>query len=357
MSIQYKVEENQLTTPPSYSIRFVSRRSAGREDIAADIALRHPNFNKADILTILDAEDEAIMGRLLNGEQVTKEGCCTWFPSFTGRLANPDDPLPPLDQCLNLNVRVSAPFIEEFSKDAQVERLASTEKLPVISLAEDAVLGLRDVLRADGMLRITGSNLAFDPKDSGQHCLIEGTRSGSAVQSRLGSISNSEIVLMPDVPAQPEPWNNEYRLSVTARYTEHGTLRTGTYKRRLRSPLTLTKMGHPNPPEVGILTGKETSPHVSVTGGSVSADETLRIQAVFGTRADALLFSLLDMQENGKTGAAVSVTANGAVTVPGFSGSAVSSLSVRVNNYAALKEMIRSSYGGRMVDVLKVETA
>jgi hypothetical protein len=357
MSIQYTVEENPLTTPPSYRVRFVARGSAGREDIAVDIALRHPNFSKADILTILDAEDEAILGRLLNGEQVTKEGCCTWFPSFTGRLANPDDPLPPLDQCLNLNVRVSAPFIEEFSKDAQVERLASTEKAPVISLAEDAVLGLRDVLRPDGMLRITGSNLAFDRQDSSQHCLIEGTRSGSAVQSRVGSVSNSEIILMPDLPAQPDPWNNEFQLSVTARYTEHGSLRTGMYKRRLRSPLTVSKMGHPNPPEVGILTGKESSPHVSVTGGSVSADETLRIQAVFDTRADALLFSLLDMSDGGRAGAAVTVTANGAVTVPGFSGSAVTSLSIRVNNYSALKTMIRNSYGGRIVDVLKVETA
>lgn len=357
MSIQYKVEENLLTTPPSYSIRFVPRRSAGREDIAADIALRHPNFNKADILTILDAEDEAIMGRLLNGEQVTKEGCCTWFPSFTGRLANPDDPLPPLDQCLNLNVRVSAPFIEEFSKDAQVERLASTEKAPVISVAEDAVLGLRDVLRPAGMLRITGSNLAFDRQDSSQHCLIEGTRSGSAVQSRVGSVSNSEIVLMPDLPAQPDPWNNEFQLSVTVRYTEHGSLRTGVYKRRLRSPLTVNGMWEAQPPTTGILTGNETSPHVNVTGGSVAAEETLRIQAVFDTRADALLFSLLDMSEGGKAGAAVTVTENGAVIVPGFSGSAVISLNLWVDNYAALKEMIRHSYGGRVVDILNVKTA
>ncbi|MCW5199119.1 hypothetical protein VU06_05220, partial [Desulfobulbus sp. F3] len=72
---------------------------------------------------------------------------------------------------------------------------------------------------------------------------------------------------------------------------------------------------------------------------------------------DALLFSLLDMKESGAAGATVSVTANGAVTLQGFSGSAVSSLNIRVNNYAALKEMIRNDYGGRIVDVLKVETA
>lgn len=353
MSIQYKVEENLLTTPPSYSVRFVARGSAGREDIAADIALRHPNFSKADILTILNAEDEAILGRLLNGEQVTKEGCCSWFPSFTGKLDSPDDPLPPLKDCLHLNVRVSPPFVEDFSKDAQVERLTSTEKAPVISLAEDTVLGLRDVLRADGMLRITGSNLAFDRQDSSQHCLIEGTRGGSAVQSRVGSVSNSEIVLMPDLPAQPDPWNNEFKLSVTARYTEHGSLRTGTYKRRLRSPLTVDSLSA----GIGILSGKETAPLVTITGGVVAENTSLRIQAVFDARSDSLLFSLLDMKEGGKTGAAVSVTANGEQTVQGYSGSPVTSLTLEVQDYAALKAMVRSDYGSRVVDVLKVEMA
>lgn len=355
MSIQYIIEENPLTTPRSFRMRFVPRGSAGSEEIAADIALRHPNFNKADILTILNAEDEAILGRLLNGEQVTKERCCTWFPSFTGRLNNPDDPLPPLKDCLHLNVRVSAPFVEDFSQNAQTERLAATEKTPVITAAEDTVLGLRDVLRSDGMLRITGNRLFFERQDPASHCLIEGTRSGSAVQSRVGTVTNSEIVLMPDVPDQPDPWNNEYRLSVTTHYTEHGSPRTGIYKGLLRSPLPLNKFDKPNPPEVGILSSKETSPLVSAIGGTVNADETLRIQAVLDLRQNLLLFSLLDMHENGQTGPAVSIMANGEYSLQGFSGSAISNLTVRVNDYGALKELVRNSYGGRLVDVLEVK--
>jgi hypothetical protein len=357
MSIQCKPVPNSLTTPQTYTLRFVPRNTASEQDLAADINRSQPNFSPEAVATILQAEDEAILERLLNGEQVTKHGSFSYYLSFTGTLENADDPTPPLEECLHVSVRISQSFLERLRQAAQTERLPVTEKLPVINAAEDAVLGLRDVLRADGMLRITGSNLAFDRQDSSQHCLIEGTRSGSAVQSRVGAVSNTEIVLMPDVPSQPEPWNNEYQLSVTVRYTEHGSLRTGVYKRRLRSPLTVSGMWNPTPTLTGILTGKETSAHVNVTGGSVTAAETLRIQAVFDTRADALLFSLLDMQENGKTGAAVSVTANGAVSVPGFSGSAVTSLSVRVNNYAALKEMIRSSYGGRMADILQVQTA
>ena len=351
MSIPYKVEENLLTTPISNSVRFIPRGSAGREDIAGDIALRHPNFSKKDILTLLDTEDEVIALRLLDGQQVTKERCCTWYPSFTARLDNPDDPLPPLEQCLQLNVRVSAPFLEEFRRNAQVERLPASEKLPVITAAEDTVLGLRDVLRSDGMLRLTGGNLAFDRSDPALHCLIEGTRNGSAVQTRVGTINNSEIVLMPDVPEQNNPWNNEYRISVTTRYTEHGTLRTGIYKRRLRSPLTVSDFGE----STGILTGRANSPYVSLTDGTLSEPTSLRIQVIQNLSQERLLFSLLDMQFEGAEGDQVAVSANGEYILPGFSGSAVTSLTVRVENYADLWDMVRSDYRGRLADVLHLE--
>ena len=68
--------------------------------------------------------------------------------------------------------------------------------------------------------------------------------------------------------------------------------------------------------ETGILTGSATAPYVSVIGGSLTADETLRIQAVLDVRQDVLLFSLLDMSEEGRAGTAVTVTANGERTTP-----------------------------------------
>ncbi|MCW5211617.1 hypothetical protein VU04_01755 [Desulfobulbus sp. TB] len=36
----------------------------------------------------------------------------------------------------------------------------------------------------------------------------------------------TEITFMLDIPDQPDPWNNEYTLTVSTYYTEHGTLRT-----------------------------------------------------------------------------------------------------------------------------------
>lgn len=70
--------------------------------------------------------------------------------------------------------------------------------------------------------------------------------------------------------------------------------------------------------------------------------------------AGHLLFSLLDMEENGKAGAVVTVTANGAYTLPGFAGSAVSSMDISVDNFADLVKMARNVYSGRVVDVLEV---
>lgn len=353
-AIQWRPEVNAMTTPQSWRILAVPRNSAGIEDIAADIAKQHPNFSKADILTILRAEDKAVQARLLNGEQVTKEGSWSWFVSFTGRLDHPDDPLPPLDECLQVSVRISPPFAKAIRQAAHAERLPARLKQPLISTARDALLGLKNVLNPDGLLQLGGRNLAFDPKQPGSACLINGTESGSAVQTRFAKIENSGIMLMPDIPAQSQPWNNEYKVSVSTRYSEHGTLRTGTCGQMLRSPLTLSGFGQPHPPEHGILTGKESSPHVSVLGGSVAADETLRIQVVIDHRKDALLFSLLDMQEEGRSGPVVPVSENGEYTLQGFADSAVSSLSIRVNDYAALKKMVRNSYSGRLVDVLVV---
>jgi hypothetical protein len=173
------------------------------------------------------------------------------------------------------------------------------------------------------------------------------------VQSRFVRVEPGEILLMPDVPAQANPWNNEYTVSISARCSGHGALRASTYARRLRTPLLVSGFTG----ETGILTGRANNPHVSITGGVASADAALRIQAVLDMRTDALLFSLLDMQEGGKSGAAAQVDGNGEITLYGFAGSAVSSLTVRVNNYAALKEMVKDDYGGWLADVLEVKTA
>jgi hypothetical protein len=353
-TIQWRPAVNALTIPQSYKILHVPRNVVGYSELAAEIAAANPNWNAELVEAVMRAEQKAIQTHLTNGDQVTLEDAFTYRVSFLGKLDAPDDPLPDRDDLLQVNVYASAPFMRDIRHDAQLERLAPAQKLPVILSAEDTRFKLNDVLNPDGVLKLTGTNLHFDEDDADCGCVIEGAQSGRAVQGQFALISNSSVLLVPDIPAQAHPWNNECTVSITTQYTEHGTLRTGVYERKLRSPLTLSNFSHPNPPEVGILTGSADSPHVTVTGGSVSADETLRIQAVLDIHAGHLLFSLLDMTEDGRAGAAVTVTAEGEFTLPGFVGSAVSSLNIRVDNFADLVKMARNQYSSRVVDVLKI---
>ena len=350
MSIQVRLEINPLTVQHSYWIRFVPRNTADEADIAADVASKHPNFSQEIVETILKAADEAVFARLLNGEQVSKKGGFRYYISFTGRLDSPDDPLPPLDECLHVSVRVSPAFLAALRQQAHTERLPIEKKLPQINLAFDTILKLNDVLNPTGVLQLIGDDLFFDEEAGTGECVIEGTNSGRAVQTRFVSIANNVIQIMPELPTQTQPWHNEYRLMVSVHYTERGTARTGVYARMLRAPLGVQIGNSP-----GILSSSGTDPLVTVTGGELTTESArVRIQVVHNMQDGELRCNLLDMKEGGKAGDDVRVTANGVYTLPGWTDSSVSSLEVTVADYAALFTLVRNAYAGRLVDILDV---
>lgn len=353
-SIQCRVEPNPLTTPASYMLRFIPRSTGGYDEVAARVALKNPTWSADMIKSILQKSMEEVGEMLIEGLQVTLEDACTFRPSLHARLDAPDSPLPPMDELLDINISASRPFVKHVRQKARIEILPPEEKVPVILSAADTSLELNDVVNSAGVLRLSGSNLAFDKNKPDCGCVIEGTAGGRTVQTQLASVSDTEILLVPHLAAQAHPWNNEHILSISTKYTENGTLRTGTYGRRLRSPLVLSGFGANNPQDVGILTGDAVAPYVKATAAQMSASERLRIQAVLDSRSGQLMLSLLAMQEHGAAGDAVTVAANGNYTLPGFSGSAVSSLSVKVENYAGLVALLKSGYRGRMVDVLDV---
>jgi hypothetical protein len=355
-AIHWKPEVNALTVPQSYRMRFIPSDYLGTDEVAAGMAEINPALTPDMAKSSISALLQTLQKGLINGRHINLGDSLIFSFSFTGRLDSPDDQPPPIEECLHVQIRATANFEKGIHQQAKLERDDMTEKLPMITQAENTTLHLNDVLASTDILQLTGDNLDFDPQRGNGECVISGTRSGRAVQTQFGPISNASIILIPTIPAQADPWNNEYTLSISMRYTEHGTLRTGAYRRRLRTPLALTNFGHPNPPDVGILTGSSTSPNVRVTGGTVSADTKLRIQVLQDLAEERLLFSLLDMTEGGAAGAEVLVTQNGDFTLSGFAGSAVSNLEITVSNYSGLWDMIRNDYGGRLADVLDVRT-
>ena len=353
-TIQWRPQVNALTKPVSYRIQTVPRNIAGYNEMAVDISTEHPNYNADLVRSLAPIIMEWVQNQMINGNQVTLPEAFIFRVTAQGRLDSPDDPLPGDEDMLQVSVSGSRDFLRRLRAEARMERLPMNEKLPHINSAEDTKLKLADVLNPAGLLHLTGSNLDFDEEDPHCSCVIRGTESGETQQSTFGIISNSEILLAPDIPAQTNPWNNEYSVSVTTQYTEHGTPRTGTYQRRLRTPLAVTGIALGE--VTGILTGGATAPapYVEIIGGSLAADERLRIQVIQDLVEERLLFSLIDMKDGGASSAQIPVTVNGLYTLPGFTGSAVSSLSISVNEYAALWEMIRNEYNGRLVDILEV---
>ncbi|WPD22212.1 MAG: hypothetical protein SD837_18670 [Candidatus Electrothrix scaldis] len=356
-TILWRPVRNALTKPVSCRIQIMPREITGYDKMAVDISTEHPNYNADLVSSLAPLIMEWIQGQMINGNQVTLTDAFIFRVSAQGRLDSPDDPLPDDEDMLQVSISGTRDFMRRLRTQAQMERLPMNEKLPHINSAKDTKLKLADVLNPAGLLRLSGSNLFFDEEDPHCSCMIQGTESGETQQDTFGVISNSEILLAPDIPAQTNPWNNEYSISVTTHYTEHGTPRTGIYQRRLRTPLAVPGLGHPNPPETGILTGSAAVPYIVIIGGTVSADERLRIRVIQDLVEEQLLFSLIDMKDKGASGTKVPVTRNGAYSIPGFAGSAVSSLNITVNEYDALWEMIRNDYQGRLVDILDVAVA
>ena len=356
-SVQYRIEPNHLTKPVTYKLRFLPKGTAGYDEVARRVALKNPGSSAEQIKNHVKSAFDEIVDMITEGIQVTLKDTLTIRPTLHARLNTPDDPLPPMEELFHLSITATRPYIRAVRENITLERVSTDEKAPSILSASDATLELNNVLNPAGVLRLTGSHLQFDRDAQDCGCTITGTENGSTVQSQFAGISDSEVLLVPHIPAQTNPWNNEYTVSVSTRYTPHGSLRTGTYGRKLRSPLAVAGLAHPNPQETGILTDNAATPYVSITGGTVTAAERLRIQADYNLQADQLTFSLIALQDGGASGVMAPVTGNGDYTLTGFSGSAVSALNIRVNAYDALKTMIRNDYDGRLVDILDIQAA
>ena len=351
-TVQYRVEPNPLTKPVSYKLRFMPKQTAGYDELAAAVG-KDTGMTAEQAKAFLQSTVKNIREMLCNGIQVTLEEALTFCPSLSGRLNSPDDPLPPIDELVRISVSATRPFVQYVQQNVSLERVSTEEKAPTILSTADTTLELNNVLNPDGVLRLTGSNLLFDKSKPDCGCVIAGTQSGSTTQSQFAGISDGEILLVPHIPAQAHPWNNEYTVSITTRYTEHGSLRTGIYGRKLRTPLTVD-LAAAGASGAGILTGSEDAAHVRVTSYTASATERLRIQVDSSLQENMLAFRLIALQDGGAVGAMVPVVENGEFTLPGFAGSAVSDMIIAVDNYAALRTMIRNDYDGRLVDILDV---
>jgi hypothetical protein len=351
-TIQWRPEVNLLTTPKSYKIRHVPRNTAGYKEMGDDLATEDPHYSSDELQTLAKRMMRWMLRRAINGDQVTLENAVSCRVSVTGSFEGLDIPQAKIRKNLHLRYTASPHAVAELQAECELEGLAAIEKLPTIASVYDTQLKLEDVLSAGGILRLKGSYLKFDEKDTNCGCVLEGTRSGRAVQRVFGMIKNTLVLFVPDIPEQTDPWNNEYTLTITTQYSEHGTLRSATYGRKLRSPLLVQGLSYETGP--GILTGSAEQPYVRINSGTGSASEMLRIVAALDLAENLLTLQLAGMEEGGPVGPEVLVTGNGISTLSGFAGSAITDLTVEVLNYAGLLDLVHNGYSARLVDILDI---
>ncbi len=178
-TVQWRPEKNLLTTPTTWRPLFIARNVVNKSEMAARMARALPNYTAEEFRTFIDLHNQLISESLINGEQVTEENDFIYTLSFSSKLASPDDPLPPLEECLHVRIHASQTLLNKVHKTVKTERLPEAKKLPLISTAQDTVLLLKDVLNPDGMLRLTGDDLQFDPVQGTGKCVLAGTQSRS----------------------------------------------------------------------------------------------------------------------------------------------------------------------------------
>ena len=351
-TILWKPQLNVLTNPPSYRMQYVPRNTVGYVEMATDISSEHSLYSEETVRGLAPLIIKWAQQQLIKGNQVTLEDGLSLYLSFPGKMQSPDEPGPENNDMMQVNVRIAQPFVKEIRHQGKLERLPMTEKQPIISSAIDTKLKLTDVLFANGVLKLMGNNLNFDEENPACGCMISGTRSGQQKQSVYSSVANRAIFVVPDIPAQDAPWNNEYTVTVTTQYTEHGTLRSGTYSRKLRTPIAWD--GLPHEGGIGVLTGSADVPYVTIQSGTIASDERIRLQAAYDAQNGGLLLNLLGMKDDGPQGVAIAVVSNGTYTLQGVSGSGVSSIVLDVEVYNDLFSLVRNSYSGRMVDIIDI---
>ena len=354
-TIQWRPEVNPLTVPPSYKLRYIPRGVVGIDDLAAEIAKENPIYNQEMAKGVILALLRRIQQNLINGKQVTLDKAMSLSLSLPGNFLSLDNHFPPLNEILRLRIRGSIAYLREIRRQAKFTRLPAKEKLPVITTVKDSHLKLQDVLFMQGVLRIVGQNLSFDPDAGTGQCVLEGSRSGRAVQTQFGPITDKSIIFVPNIPAQAAAHNNEYLLSVAVRYSSSSGLKKSTYQRRLRSVLPWDGSIHANSP--GLLTGKAEAPYVVISSVSELSTGMLRVQVLFDQRQRRLYLSLIDIKDGGVAGPAVTVTGNGEYLLQAFPSAPVGSLGLRVDNYSDLLTLVWQQYDGQLLDVLDIRVA
>lgn len=304
MSISYNVVPNALTNPPSFTTRVAPNLVLDFDEMAVQINLHNPTIPVATAKSVLESFREEVKTQLLNGNTVKLTNFVSFVTTIPVNLTNATDPLPP--NSLDIKAKPAATFKVECNNAAQYTRLGYPTKDPSIIEAKDTEYSVLGYINPNVGVQIDGRNIGFDTSDSELGVYLVKSTGVEEKQSTIILNEPSRLIFYPSFTEVGTSYS-EMTLLVRNRYTTNGTVRTGTYLRRVRGPVTIAN-GETN---LIFCSGDVTS--TAEITGYTDGDRT----AIVKMWLDNL--NVLNMAARGSStdwGATVQITAAGAYTIP-----------------------------------------
>ena len=331
MAIEYKVESNALTVPPSYNARPFPKVIYDYAGLSKQINLHNPTIPADTARAVLEAFRNECLIQIPAGNTIKLEGFISIVASLKGKMDTPASPLPtgPLD----VLAKIAKPLKDEIRNAATYSRLEYSTKAPQILMAFDTVTEIEQYVRDGYGCEINGSNMSFDKTDTDQGIFLLSEAGNNIRQANTSLINPSKLIFVPalDPAAQPAGTHSvEQVLSVVTKYTSGGQLRTGTYNKKLRTTNVISDAAGDD---------------IFVTGGAATGPAT--VSAYTGSQVNCIIVAKIDTfgqltlsvgEVGGSQGQALNVDAAGDFVLTGMD----DDVTVTVSDYDTLYATVES---------------
>ncbi len=219
--IKYQIVPNQLQEGKFYARVIPTGRLETRHLLPN--VVEKTALSDTDVRGVLNALRTEIADALAKGMTVELDGLVRFSVSLSGSYDNADVVLNRGNADLKVNAHADLSLQQLVARQAEYERVEREVRKPIIRTVLDAASEQYDRYTPGGIIRINGSNLAFDKTKPDEGVFV----SDGTTEKRLSVYAvagEKEIIAL-----MPADVSGDLTLRVRTRYTPGGELREGSH--------------------------------------------------------------------------------------------------------------------------------
>ena len=219
--IEYEVIPNNLTQPPSFSLRVRPRGTITDDTLYAEVAAEVA-LDTATVQAVLDGLRRVTTRHLLGGDTVHLPGIVMLSAQIAEKLLSPTQPLS--DAATNgINARSDIEQINAVKNQAQFGRVESSSLAPSILVVKGLGGANLALLRAGNLIEVEGERLGITPAmpDEGAFLVPATGPAFRMTEYNAKGDKKMQFFVIGGLPA-----NTNFSLEVRSRRSTGGTLYT-----------------------------------------------------------------------------------------------------------------------------------